>query len=88
MINARNLTLNINGVTWLGTGTSWATGVAVAGSKATINGALLMPGGQVLGPGGSGSLIVNYNAANADVINLTPTVAQPATGVKFVSWIQ
>lgn len=87
-INARNLTLNINGVTWLGTGTSWASGIAVSGSKATINGALLMPGGQALGAGGLGSLTVNYTAANADVINLTPTVAQPATGLKFVNWTQ
>lgn len=84
-LNSRNLSVNINGVAWLGTGLSWSA-VNSTGTNVRINGALLTPVTSL--PTAVGTLTVNYTAANADVVHLTPSILQTPVGIKLVSWQQ
>jgi hypothetical protein len=86
-INSKGLSCNINGVVWLGGGTTFNGGSFINGTNIRINGALLSAGGQSMGGVSLGSLLVTYTPANVDVLNLT-TAVQPATGIKLSSWQQ
>lgn len=84
-LNQKNLTVNINGVAWFGTGLSWSA-INSTGTNVRINGALLTPATAL--PNAVGTLTVTYTAANTDVINLTPNIVQPPVGIKLVNWQQ
>jgi Tfp pilus assembly protein PilX len=82
-INFKSGTLTINGVTFLGGGTSWG---ALTNTAVKINGALLTPSPTL--SAAAGSLTVNYIANNVDVLNLTPNLVQPVVGLKLADWSQ
>jgi hypothetical protein len=84
-VNSKSLNVNINGVAWLGLGTSWSL-IGSTSSNVRINGALLTP--AVTLAAAVGTLTVNYTPANNDVLNLTPNIVQPAVGLKLVNWQQ
>jgi hypothetical protein len=84
-VNAKNTTVNVNGVAWLGGGFGWGNVLTAIGSRVNINGSLLMPGGQTLGGLNASTLTINYTPANVDVINVT-TNSPSAVAVKLNNW--
>jgi hypothetical protein len=82
-INFKSGTVTINGVTFLGGGTSWG---ALTNTAVKINGALLTPSPTL--SSAAGSLTVNYIANNVDVLNLTPNLVQPSVGIRLSAWSQ
>lgn len=85
IIEGAGNSLTANGVAYLGTGFSWAG--ATAGSALVVNGALMMPSGASIVASASGTISVTYNAATANVPQLS-TFSQPALSVQTNSWTQ
>jgi hypothetical protein len=87
-MNLTNINLQVNGLTWLGSGTAW-TGGLNTNSKVTINGALLMPSGAGLGSTSTGMMTVNFSNGNVNVASLTTSSQpQPITSVRLLDWQQ
>lgn len=84
-VNAKNATVNINGVAWLGTGLTWGSILAASNTRVNINGSLLMPANQALGGLSVSTLTVNYTPANVDVMNIT-TGSVSGVAVRYSSW--
>ncbi len=82
-INFKSGTLTINGVAFVGGGTTWG---ALTNTAVKINGALLTPSPTL--SAAAGSLTVNYSASNVDVLNLTPNLVQPPVGLRLSDWSQ
>jgi hypothetical protein len=79
-----NKSLTVNGLTWAGTGIT-GTG-SNSGSAISINGSLLIPGTNALNSY-TGTVNLNYTAANVNVPNFSSQVTQP-TAIKVLSWSQ
>lgn len=80
--------LEANGVVWIGRNIVWdkLSGSLSTGSTLTIKGSLLMPTSSPLGtPGSGGSMVIQYIANNAGVLDLS-TALQPGTSVTIVDW--
>jgi hypothetical protein len=87
-MNLTNITLQVNGVAWLGNGTAWTGGVN-SNSKVIINGSLLMPSGVVFGNTTTGNVTINFASNNVNIASLTTSSQpQPITGVRLLDWQQ
>jgi hypothetical protein len=84
-VNAKNTTVNINGLAWLGAGFGWGPTLTATGSRVNVNGSLLMPAGQALGGLNVSTLTINYTPANVDVMNVT-TGSASGVAVKYSNW--
>jgi hypothetical protein len=82
------ITLQVNGVSWLGNGTAWIGTTPL--TSAVFNGAVLMPPGKVFGSTLTGTVTVNFSNANVDLVNLTKQSAmiEPVLNVKVLNWNQ
>jgi Tfp pilus assembly protein PilX len=88
-IGKSGVTLQVNGVAWLGNGTAWILGPNLL-TNAVFNGSVLLPTGKIFGGTLTGTVTVNYSNANVDLVNLTkPTLSvEPVLSVKVLSWNQ
>jgi hypothetical protein len=82
------ITLQVNGLAWVGGGTAW-TGGMNTNSKLIIDGALMMPSGANLGSTVTGNVTINFAANNVNVASLTTSSQpQPIVSVSLLDWQQ
>lgn len=82
-----NVTLEANGVVYVGRNQTWTTmSGSSSGSRLDINGALVMPAGSAIGtPGIGGQLNLTVDLTATNVTDLS-TELQPGTTLRLLAW--